>query len=160
MVGSEKGTHRWVGALRDPCRRTSHSAGDSGEIQEGDGEPGEGRNPRRPCVPPPPICPCSSAFSWHVETTGCCWGSALSPQPPPTAPMERPQGCPGHQPSPAPGWMTLGLVTFLENASVLGQEGYVNTAAGRGSQAKQELILGNIMTVLLSMEKKNKKKFP
>ena len=66
----------------------------------------------------------------------------------------------GHQPSPAPGWMTLGLVTFLENASVLGQEGYVNTAAGRGSQAKQELILGNIMTVLLSMEKKNKKKFP
>ena len=47
-------------------------------------------------------------------------------------------------------------MTFLENASVLGQEGYVNTAARGGSQAKQGLILGDIMMVLLSMEKNKK----
>ena len=99
MVGSEKGTHRWVGALRDPCRRTSHSAGDSGEIQEGDGEPGEGRNPRRPCVPPPThlpllfsillacgdhrmllgLCPVPPASSHcpHGAPTGMSWAPAL-----------------------------------------------------------------------------------
>ena len=68
--------------------------------------------------------------------------------------MERPEGCPGRQPFPAPGRRPWGWVTFLGNASALGQEGYVNTAARGGSQAEQGLILGDIMMVLLSMEKK------
>lgn len=47
------------------------------------GGAGGGAEPLLTLCAPPPTCPCSAASPWHVETTGRCWGSALSPQPPP-----------------------------------------------------------------------------
>lgn len=78
--------------------------------------------------------------SVHSVTSGLPLGPHFLPNPP--------ERCPGHQPSLPPG---QGWVRFLENSSVLCEEGYVNTAGQEGSNLNRHSIHFNIMK-LLSME--------
>lgn len=150
--GSEKGTPSWPRAFCSLGTQGKPPEGGGALVEKeqdlGRGRRGGGQGGRWDfsahakglCRLPLP-CSCFLA-SEEIPTmlTGLCPVCSATSEVPlgPHSLPNPPERCPDHQPS-LQDRVTLGWVRFLENSSVLCEEGYVNTAGQEGSQPKQPL---------------------